>query len=375
MGTVSITKVDKNLKESILTCLKNIGGIESFLKRGDSVLLKPNINGTECVTNTDIVDSLVLLLKEYGITKMAIAESTFGDAAMTDFCFMKTGYVALAKKHQIELINLNKSREIRTKVKHSLILSELRIAEEVFAYDTIINIPVMKVHYATSITLSLKNLKGLLVGDEKCHFHEVGLDKAIVDLNNTIGPTLNLIDCTTCMERMGPRGGDEFKMNLLIAGGNRGEVDYVGAQIMGYSLDEVKHLQTYIECNSIHPGNIQIKGEDLSNGTRPFVKVVMDNNIPGHFEIYNSNACSSCMNAFLLSSQFLDTQHDIKADIFMGKALPCYQETNRLKIAFGNCAQKMPIDFDEKIKGCPPYPFLLKKMFERKLSARGENSE
>jgi len=58
-----------------------------------------------------------------------------------------------------------------------VVLEKLRIAREVYEADRITNLPNMKVHYATGITLALKNLKGLLVGNEKRHFHEVGLDK------------------------------------------------------------------------------------------------------------------------------------------------------------------------------------------------------
>ena len=91
----------------------------------------------------------------------------------------------------------------------------------------------MKVHYATGITLALKNMKGLLVGGAKRRCHEAGLDKAIVDLNNTldkaivdlnntIRPHLNVVDAISCMERMGPRGGDIVRMDLVMAGGDSG---------------------------------------------------------------------------------------------------------------------------------------------------------
>jgi uncharacterized Fe-S center protein len=79
----------------------------------------------------------------------------------------------------------NRSEAVEVEVKDPLVLAKVNIAKEVFEADRIINIPVMKVHYATGITLALKNLKGLLVRDEKRRFHEIGLDKAIVDLNST----------------------------------------------------------------------------------------------------------------------------------------------------------------------------------------------
>ncbi|MGD0338339.1 MAG: DUF362 domain-containing protein [Bacteroidota bacterium] len=366
MGQVSIAKVKNDIRQSVISCFDNIGGLQSYLKPEDHVLLKPNINGTEAVTNIKLVEALLVLLKDIGIKQIVIAESTFGDAKMTDLCFSKTGYSDLAKKHQTKLINLNKSRKVKVKVQNPLVVNEVSIAEDVFEASVIINIPVMKVHYATAITLSLKNLKGFLVGDEKRRFHEIGLDKAIVDLNNAIAPTLNLIDCTTCMEKMGPRGGDTVNLNLLVAGCNRGEVDYVGSQIMGFALNEVKHLQYFIESKGLKIDDIVIMGEKLKDVRRPFVKVSMNNSIPKSFQIYNTNACSSCMNAFLLSCQFLENEDHISADIFMGDKFSAFEINDRIKIAFGNCCKEDTISFNENIIGCPPYPFALKKALEKR---------
>ncbi|MFW6389737.1 MAG: DUF362 domain-containing protein, partial [Halanaerobiales bacterium] len=119
-------------------------------------------------------------------------------------------------------------------------MDEIKIAEEVFNVDKIINIPIMKVHYATGITLSMKNLKGLLVGDEKMHFHEFGLDKSIADLNKVMKPDLHIVDCISCMEGMGPRGGEMVNLNSIMAGKESATVDYVGSKIMGYEVEEIK---------------------------------------------------------------------------------------------------------------------------------------
>jgi hypothetical protein len=169
------------------------------------------------------------------------------------------------------------------------------------------------------------------------------------------------------MERMGPKGGDAVHLNLLVAGDNRGEVDYIGSQIMGFSLHEVRHLQYYIESNDIKIDDTDILGEKLERIRRPFAKVKMDGTIPKGFNIYNTNACSSCMNAFLLSCQFLEKDCPICADVFMGEKTVDHEKTNRLKIAFGNCCIKGIDNFDDKIPGCPPYPFILKNLIEKRI--------
>ena len=364
MGKVSIVRTDAGLGESIIRAIDLIGGLGQFIGHRDMVMFKPNINGTEAITNPLVMESLIKIITGYGVKKLIIAESTFGNARMTDGFFEKTGYRALAEKYNIELLNLNESEIVDFKVRKPLILDTLRIAKEVFDGYKIINIPVMKVHYATAVTLSMKNLKGLLVGDEKRHFHEVGLEKAIVDLNNSIKPALNIIDCTECMERMGPRGGDIVNLNLMIAGGDCAETDYVGCRVMGYLPEEIKHLQYYLKMNDVDLNKIEIKGEKIEDVQYNFKRVEMDRVIPSGFRIENKNSCSACMNALLLSCQFLGTT-DILADLYLGSDNETRKDTDRLQIGFGNCACRNG-NYDKKVKGCPPFPFALKESLDDK---------
>lgn len=364
MGKVSLVKTDRGMKENLSHALDLIGGLGRFIRRGDKVLLKPNLNGAEGYTDKDLVESLIRLLSDFGVGKIVIAESTFGDGRMTNMFFHKTGYFELAAKYGIDLINLNESEAVEVEVKNPLVLEKLRIAREVYEADRIINLPNMKVHYATGITLALKNLKGLLVGDEKRHFHEVGLDKAIVDLNNTVRAHLNIVDAISCMERMGPRGGDLVRLDLIMAGENAAEVDCVGCAVMGYAIDEVGHLKRYIEANGVDPGGIDVVGERIGNVRYPFKKVMLGNAVPESFRIRDKNACCACMNAFLLSCSFLEGDPGDFADVYMGSLLDESESSGGMSIAFGNCCPGNRA-FDVRIKGCPPYPFALKEFLKK----------
>jgi len=365
MGKVSIVKVSENVKESLLKSLNLIGKINCFINKNDKVMIKPNLNGLEC-TNINLTEALIQILFDNGNINIVLAESTFGNKLTTNKFFIDTGYLELAKKYGIHIINLNESKPIHIKVDNSLALKEIKIAKEVIKFDKIINVPVMKVHYATGVTLAMKNLKGLLVGEEKRHFHEIGLDKAIVDLNSIIKTHLNIIDCIACMEKMGPRGGNIVNLNAIIAGENIAEVDYIGLQIMNYSLDEVKHLKYFIEKNNINLNNIEIAGESIKSVAHPFVKVNMENIIHDNIKIHNVNACSSCVNALLLSLIVMGKKPHADIDFFLGSIINNKGSIKKMKIAFGNCC-KGNVNFDLSIKGCPPYPFDLKEKLQQKL--------
>jgi uncharacterized protein (DUF362 family) len=360
MGQVSLVRTNQNqgIKGSLNEALDLIGGLGRYIKRSDKVMLKPNLNGLEGYTNKELVESLIQLLFDLKVREVFIAESTFGDKYNTNMLFNKTGFFELANNYGIDLVNLNESEVVEAKVKNPLVLDKIRIAKEVYEADKIINLPNMKVHYATGISLALKNLKGLLVGDEKRHFHEVGLDKAIVDLNNTIGVHLNIVDAISCMERMGPRGGDIVKLNLIMAGESRAEVDYVGSLIMGYDISEIKHLEYYVKVNGIDLEKIENVGEEIENVKYPFKKVKMENIIQKKIRVHNKNACSSCMNAFLLSCSFLYGTLTNDVDMYLGSRVEENGNSGSMKIAFGNCCPK-DMSCDKRIKGCPPYPFTL----------------
>lgn len=358
MKPVGIVKTNGHMQEALARALHLIGGLESYIRPHDRVLLKPNLNDTGLVTDIGLTNTLITLLKEYGVSHIAIGESTFGTAQMTDALFKKSGYDALAERHGIPLHNLNRSRPAAVPVTGPLAADTLRIAEEAMEADAIINLPVMKVHYATGVTLCMKNLKGLLVGEEKRRFHDIGLEKAIADLNRTIAPALHIIDAITCMERMGPKGGDLLKLDLLLAGGGAAETDCIGCRVMGYDPHEIKHLSLYADKCGIDLEAVQAAGEPVSAVAHPFKKVDIEAAIPPEICVYASRACSSCMNALILSCSFLDKEIENPIDLYMGSG---WETVPPGALAFGNCAAKTP-GAARCVRGCPPFPMALKKI-------------
>lgn len=356
MGRVSIVKI-YGMKESLHNSIELIGGLNSFFRTGDTVLIKPNLNDFVSFTSPDLVASFIELLFDNNIKDIFIAESTFGNAVMTEKHFKATGYLELAKRYNITIVNINKSRPVKIKVTQPVLLDTLKIGEEVEKTTKIVNFPVMKVHYATGVTLCMKNLKGLLSREEKIHFHEMGLEKSIVDLNNTIPVALNILDGSSCMESMGPKGGDVFNLNILVAGSSPAEVDYVALKIMGFNPADIIHLNSFIKHNRIDVNDILTCGEEIKDVYRPFKKAEMKMHCRNNFVIHNINACSACVNALLLSMKFLDKDISGKFDIYIGQKYVDAGELNK-SIGFGNCCKKKNVAI--KIKGCPPYPFLLK---------------
>ena len=133
--------------------------------------------------------------------------------------------------------------------------------------DFIISIPVMKTHMHTQVTLSLKNMKGLLWRREKARFHQLQcdetitqgekeLDIAISEMASVLLPHLAIIDGTVGMEGMGPAYGKPKKMGVIIVGDNALSADAVATRLMGFDPESVPHLQLSAEKGL---GEIQLR--------------------------------------------------------------------------------------------------------------------
>ncbi len=358
MHRVSISKVTRGVHAALLEALALIGSLDSFVSPGDRVLVKPNLNGEEGFTAPDLTIALVMLLRDLSVREVLIAESTFGTAATTDRLFHATGYADLARELEVELINLNRSKPVEVTVPEPLVTEKLRIAREVIEADRLINLPNLKVHYATGITGAMKNLKGVLVGPEKRRFHEIGLDKAIADLNRVVTPDLNVVDAISCMERMGPRGGDQVRLDVLMAGANAAAVDWVAAQVMGYLPADVRHLAHFVEQTGLDTEDIVVSGESVESVAYPFKKAAVEQITPACFTVHDHGACSACMNAFLLSCQFLQQTPGRRVDVYLGANAAAIEEGDASSVAFGNCCPGR-LDAALRVRGCPPYPFAL----------------
>jgi uncharacterized protein (DUF362 family) len=366
MGIVSIQKTDGGVTSALSRGLADIGGLSSIFTEDDKVLIKPNLNDDVCYTNKDLVESFVLALREIGVRSIMIGESTFGNTTMTDRLFEATGYAKLAEKLSVPLVNFNGSQPVRIPVLDHKATDHVTIAAEAANAVKIINIPVMKVHYATSVSLGLKNLKGFLVGREKRRFHEIGLDPAIVDLGRTVRTDLTIIDCIDCMETMGPKGGDIKKLGAIIIGRNAGETDIAGLNVMGFEISEVPHIRDFCRIEGIDERSIRYRGIPWEEIASPFKRAELGLALLAGYEVHNKDACSSCVNALILSLRFLEAKNTPIALFLGSKHKHEASSKGFARIRFGNCCSLK--DADIAVSGCPPYPFELNEKLKEYLA-------
>ena len=223
-----------------------LGGMERFVKRGDRVLVKPNIcaprsSQSGAVTDPELVAELCRLAADCG------GKVSVGDSPIFPFpcqaAFRMAGYSEFQKRYGFPIMDLDSGKAVKVKIPEGVILKQTVISKSALETDVVINVPVMKNHVHTMVTLGLKNMKGVVPRRNKHVIHLKGLDGGIVDVNTLVRSSLIVVDAIVGMEGMlSPVNGRAKRMNLLLAGDNIVETDAVCCQVMGINPREVAHI-------------------------------------------------------------------------------------------------------------------------------------
>ena len=125
----------------------------------------------------------------------------------------------------------------------------------------LINLPVLKTHVVSTMTLSMKNIMGILPRPDRRAMHTFGIDQSIVDMNLGIKPDLNIVDGSVGQDGEGPLYGDKADLQVLVAGRNSLAVDLACCQLVGVKPRDIPHLKLALE--QMGKPSWEIVGEDV----------------------------------------------------------------------------------------------------------------
>jgi uncharacterized protein (DUF362 family) len=342
--------------------------------RGKSVLIKPNaarlaFPGEGVTTHPSVVAATVKHLKKQGAGRIVIGESCiFGVDA--EEAFRVTGMKEVSERSDVELADLDQDTPMEIPIPAGKVIKKIKVSALLKEFDFIISIPVMKTHMHTRVTLSLKNMKGLLWRREKARFHQLRydqkvtaghkeLDIALSEMASVLSPHLAIIDGTVGMEGMGPAYGRRKKMGVIIAGNNALSADAVAARLMGFNPEAIPHLKLSAEkgLGEIRQRRISSEPKDYLKWAIPFAPPPSQLSIPyPDVMVYEEGSCSACLSTLLV---FLNDYHsqltdyhlpDGKIHMAIGKNVNgCPKGT----LLIGNCTSKMK-RMGIFVQGCPP---------------------
>jgi uncharacterized protein (DUF362 family) len=282
MSIVSIATVHGDrVDDAVRHAVDLIDGL-SALKPGDLVLIKPNLvkpaaSGSGIVTDARVTDAVARLVLQHSPGRVIIGEgSSVGydlPGRIDSLTAMEaSGTADVARKYGLAMVDLNRDEIVEVHAEDAYVMATFGVAKTAWEADFIIDLPVAKTHSRTGITCGLKNMKGVLPGEEKKRTHRLGLDRGIVDLNRVMRPHLTVVDGLVGRAGTHTRDEDRVALNCVVAGTDVVAVDAVCATIMGFDVDDILHVRLADEAGlgEADIDRIQVYGERIATVARPF---------------------------------------------------------------------------------------------------------
>src|SRR5437016_932497 len=237
--TIAVTRTFDGIEEGAHRVIKQIGGMAAVLQGAKVAILKPNfVAGRSAETGSTTSFALLKAVAEE--VQACGAEPVLCEMPGTEFdreaTYTILGVEQFCAANGIRILRIDPEGdeqdwvELRPEgAKKLRRFSIPRILNEA----CLINLPVLKTHVVSSMTLSMKNPMGILPRPDRRSMHTLGIDQCIVDMNLGIRPDLTIVDGSVGQDGEGPLYGDRADLQVLIAGHDSLAVDLVCCQVLG----------------------------------------------------------------------------------------------------------------------------------------------
>jgi uncharacterized protein (DUF362 family) len=226
--------------------LKSLGGIETFIKKGDRVLIKVNAAFASppmlsATTNPAIITEMTRLCFRAGAASVVVTDNPINDPAS---CFTLTSIADAARKAGARVLLPRDDLFSPMTVKGAKLIRNWPVLYKPFTDITkVIGMAPLKDHHRSGASMTMKNWYGLL-GGRRNIFHQ-DIHGIIMELAMMVKPSLVILDATTAMMTNGPTGGslsDLKNTNTMIASTDQVAADAFGASLLGRSLDQLPFI-------------------------------------------------------------------------------------------------------------------------------------
>jgi uncharacterized protein (DUF362 family) len=217
---------------------------------GKSVLLKPNlvdyIPGAEINTHAFLIISAAECFRRLGAKRLTVAEGP-GHQRDTQLLLRATGLEQQLKEHRIPFVDLNRDPVVKTRLRADYSgLKYLWLPRNVLEANFIVSMAKVKTHHWAGVTLSMKNMFGVVPGIKygwpKNMLHWRGIQQCIVDLAATVPIHFVIADAIVCMEGNGPLAGTARRLDRIVLSDDPVAADATCARLMGLVPERVPHI-------------------------------------------------------------------------------------------------------------------------------------
>jgi uncharacterized protein (DUF362 family) len=232
-------------EKNVRAALDALGGMERFVRRGANVVLKPNVlTGAApeyaVTTNPDVLKAVALLCFEAGAASVVVLDRPTSSARTA---FEVSGLAKAASEAGATVKYLTDRNFESVSIPKGRLITSWPLVADVFDADVFINLPIAKTHGLAGLTMSMKNLMGIM-GGARGTIH-LDFDQKIVDVNSLARPHLVVLDAYRILTRNGPTGGNLADVKLaktVVVGTNQASVDAYGATLFGKTASDLGYL-------------------------------------------------------------------------------------------------------------------------------------
>jgi uncharacterized protein (DUF362 family) len=224
------------------SAINALGGMKRFVKPGQTVVVKPNMGWDrtpELAANTNplVVRAVVEECLRAGAKKVKVFDRTCNDERR---CYKNSGIDdALKGLKNVEVKHPEEERYRKVALKGKA-LAEWELYGEALSADVFINVPVLKHHGLSKLTIGMKNIMGIMGGNRgSIHKH---IDVALADINSVVRTHLTVVDATRVLTAHGPQGGniaDVKILNKVLASTDIVAADAIATTLFGLKPEDI----------------------------------------------------------------------------------------------------------------------------------------
>jgi uncharacterized protein (DUF362 family) len=275
----SVADYSVSLPSIILESLAEIGITTKSIKN-KTVLLKPNFieprfGEGHINTHPVVIEAAIEVFKRLEASSVVVAE---GSSQTRDFHLVleETRCAEILREHDLTYVDLNEADVVRVRNKTGANgLSHFLIPRIVVEADIVVSLAKMKTHHWAGLTLSMKNMFGIMPGRHygwpKNTLHMGGIHNSILDIVSTVPPDIAIVDGIVGMEGDGPMWGTPVPAGVLVLGTSPLAVDATCARIMGQDPLDILYMTWANEARGeAEEDNIVQRGEPIAAVSRVF---------------------------------------------------------------------------------------------------------
>ncbi len=299
------------IREAAAEAIGRVCDLKELIGRKQTVVLKPNVFAplpAPVTTSPAVVVAVGELAREAGAGRVIVAEGRSISTAKyrrgansTRECFEAVGMDRAAERAGFKVVYLEEDEFAEVEVAGGQVLRTAHVPRTILEADVLINLPVMKIHSLTLVTLAIKNLHGVVSDYDKLYQHcyrELALARKLTDLLRIRKPDLNVLDGLVGQEGDHAANGGPVEMGLIMAGRDAVALDAVAGAVMGLSPEEVDTTRIAGEAGlgEADLSQIEVLGEKIESVRRRFARPnveLSEAKFPG-LRLYGGDYCRSC---------------------------------------------------------------------------------